>query len=188
MARSPFHPKALVEDRRSVGAGTRVWAFAHVMRGARVGRDCNLCDGCFIETGSVVGDRVTVKNGVSIWEKVHVGDDVFIGPNAVFTNDLRPVSRRRDDLRPTFVGQGACIGANATILCGLTVGRYAFVGAGSVVTRPVPDHALVYGNPARRRGWLCRCRKSLVFRAGSARCACGLRYRLAAGRVREAAR
>lgn len=183
--KAAFHPKALVEDARSIGSGTRVWAFAHVMKGARVGRDCNLCDGCFIETGSVVGDRVTVKNGVSIWEKVHIGDDVFIGPNAVFTNDLRPVSRRRDDLRPTFVGQGSCIGANATVLCGLTIGRYAFVGAGSVVTRDVPDHALVYGNPARAHGWLCRCRRTLEFRAGACRCVCGARYKLSARRVRE---
>lgn len=174
----PFvHPKALVET-RSVGSGTRVWAFAHVMKGAAVGRDCNIGDHAFVESDVRIGDRVTIKNGVSIWKGVTLEQDVFVGPNAAFTNDRFPVSRSRDfKLEPTCVRRGAAIGANATIVCGVTVGEYAVVGAGSVVTRNVPAQALVYGNPAQVRGYLCVCRKKLAFKSGAARCACGKKFR-----------
>ncbi|HEY8808819.1 MAG TPA: WxcM-like domain-containing protein [Solirubrobacterales bacterium] len=137
-----------------VGAGTRIWAFAHVLPDARIGADCNICDGVFIEGGAKVGDRVTIKPGVQLWDGVQLEDDVFVGPNATFTNDPFPRSRAWLDEHPkTVVGSGASIGANATILPGIEVGRGAMVGAGSVVTRPVPPNAIVSGNPARIHGY-----------------------------------
>jgi UDP-2-acetamido-3-amino-2,3-dideoxy-glucuronate N-acetyltransferase len=181
----PFykHPLALVES-EDVGAGTRVWAWAHVMSGAKVGADCNIGEHCFIEKGAVLGDRVTVKNGVAVWDGVEAEDDVFLGPNAVLTNDLRPRSRvHHDEPVRTRLGRGASVGANATLLCGIRLGRYAMVGAGSVVTRDVPDHALVVGNPARLKGYVCVCAEELRFTAGGARCACGLAYALEDGVV-----
>lgn len=134
----------------TVGDGTKVWAFAHVLPGARIGEDCNICDNVFIENEVVIGNRVTLKCGVQVWDGVRLGDDVFVGPNATFTNDLRPRSRQWQD-RPlvTVVEDGASLGANCTILPGLTIGRGAMVGAGAVVTRNVPPNAVVVGNPAR---------------------------------------
>ncbi len=143
------HPQALVESER-IGKGTRIWAFAHVLPGAVIGEDCNVCDHVFVENDVVVGDRVTLKCGVQLWDGIRLEDDVFVGPNATFTNDPFPRSRRHLEAYPrTLVREGASIGANATILCGLTVGRRAMVGAGAVVTRSVPAHAVVVGNPAR---------------------------------------
>jgi UDP-2-acetamido-3-amino-2,3-dideoxy-glucuronate N-acetyltransferase len=157
------HPLALCES-TTIGPRTRVWAFAHVMPGAVVGADCNLCDHTYIEGGARIGDRVTVKNGVAVWDMVTVEDDVFLGPNAVFTNDLAPrasVKKGRDEFLPTLVRRGATIGANATIVCGISIGEDAFVAAAAVVTRDVPAHALVAGNPARRIGWMCACGRRL---------------------------
>jgi UDP-2-acetamido-3-amino-2,3-dideoxy-glucuronate N-acetyltransferase len=143
------HPQALVESQR-IGEGTRVWAFAHILPGAVVGAGCNICDHVFIENDVVVGDRVTVKCGVQLWDGVRVEDDVFIGPNATFTNDRFPRSRQRPEKYPeTWIRKGASIGANATILPGLTIGQHAMVGAGAVVTRSVPPYSVVVGNPAR---------------------------------------
>ena len=156
------HPRALVET-GEVGAGTRVWAFAHLAPGSRVGRDCNVCDHTFVEGGVVVGDRVTIKSGIYLWDGVTVEDDVFLGPNVVFTNDLYPRSRRRPEAwTPTLVRAGASVGANATLVAGITVGRYAMVGAGAVVTRDVPDFGLVIGNPARLAGHVGRAGRPLV--------------------------
>jgi acetyltransferase-like isoleucine patch superfamily enzyme len=158
-----IHPLALCES-DDVGAGTRVWAFAHVMNGAHVGVDCNICGHAFIETGASVGDRVTVKNGVMIWDRVTVDDDVFLGPGVTFTNDLTPraaVKKHGDELVPTYVRSGATIGANATIVCGVTVGAFAFVAAGAVVTSDVAPHRLVAGNPAVPLGWACTCGRRL---------------------------
>jgi UDP-2-acetamido-3-amino-2,3-dideoxy-glucuronate N-acetyltransferase len=172
-----IHEKALCES-DDVGAGTRIWAFAHVMKGAHVGRDCNICDHAFIESGAVVGDRVTVKNGVMIWDGVTIEDEVFIGPGVVFTNVVNPraaFKKDREAFGATRVGRGASIGASATILCGLTVGEHAFVGAGAVVTRSVPAHAVVVGSPARRVGWMCVCGKKLP---AELRCECGRRFSL----------
>lgn len=144
-----IHPQALVET-EDVGPGTRVWAFAHLLPGAVVGRDCNICDGVFIEGDVVVGDRVTVKCGVQLWNGVSLEDDAFIGPNATFTNDPFPRSRQYPASFPrTIVRRGASIGANATLLPGITIGERAMVGAGAVVTRDVPPRAIVVGNPAR---------------------------------------
>jgi UDP-2-acetamido-3-amino-2,3-dideoxy-glucuronate N-acetyltransferase len=137
-----------------VGPGTRIWAFAHVLPGARIGADCNICDHVFIENDVVVGDRVTVKSGVQLWNGTRLADDVFVGPNATFTNDPFPRSRQYPESFPeTVVGHGASIGANATILPGLRVGRGAMVGAGAVVTKNVPPYAIVAGNPGRIIGY-----------------------------------
>ena len=170
------HETALCES-EEIGPGTRVWAFAHVGKGAVVGADCNLCDHVYVEGGAVVGDRVTVKNGVMIWARVIVEDDVFLGPGAVLTNDLLPraaFKKSPAELQPTLISRGATIGANATIVCGVTIGRGAFVGAGSVVVEDVPDHALVVGNPAARIGWVCSCGQKLPRDLSCP--ACGLRY------------
>lgn len=148
------HPNALCES-DDIGEGTRVWAFAHVLPGARIGRDCNLCDGVFVEGDVVVGDRVTVKCGVQLWNGVRLHDDVFVGPNATFTNDRFPRSRQYPEtFAQTVVEAGASIGANATLLPGLRIGAGAMVGAGAVVTRSVPPNAIVVGNPARIVGYV----------------------------------
>lgn len=145
-----IHPQALVEEGAAIGAGTRIWAFAHVLPDAIIGRDCNICDGVFVEGGAIVGDRVTVKCGVQLWSGVWLHNDVFVGPNATFTNDPAPRSGRHLREHPvTRVRAGASIGANATILPGVTIGEGAMVGAGAVVTRDVPQGAIVVGNPAR---------------------------------------
>jgi UDP-2-acetamido-3-amino-2,3-dideoxy-glucuronate N-acetyltransferase len=145
----PFiHERALVES-ETIGAGTRVWAFAHVMAGAVVGADCNICDHTYIEGDVIVGDRVTLKSGVFLWAGLRVADDVFIGPQATFTNDLMPRSRQPFELRETTIGRGASIGAGAVILPGVTIGEGAMVGAGAVVTKDVPANVVVVGNPAR---------------------------------------
>jgi UDP-2-acetamido-3-amino-2,3-dideoxy-glucuronate N-acetyltransferase len=151
----PFfaHPQALVESDR-IGAGTRVWAFAHVLPGATIGAECNICDGVFVENDVTVGDRVTVKCGVQLWDGVTLEDDVFVGPNATFTNDLFPRSGQHPDAYArTLVRRGASIGANATILAGTTIGPNAMIGAGAVVTKSVPPNAIVVGNPARIVGY-----------------------------------
>jgi acetyltransferase-like isoleucine patch superfamily enzyme len=178
------HPLALVES-REIGPRTRIWAWAHVMQGARIGADCNIGEHCFIEQGVTLGDRVTVKNGVAVWEGVTAEDDVFLGPNAVLTNDLRPRSRmRRGGPVPTLLRRGVTVGANATLLCGITVGAWAMIGAGAVVLTDVPDHALVVGNPARTVGRVCRCGARLIPRRAAARCSgCGAGYRIRGARV-----
>ena len=148
------HPNALVET-QNIGKGTRVWAFAHVLPDAIIGADCNLCDHIFIENDVIVGDRVTVKSGVQLWDGITLEDDVFVGPNATFTNDPFPRSKKYPEKFPrTVIRKGASIGANATILPGLTIGQYAMVGAGTVVTKDVPPYAIVVGNPARIIGYV----------------------------------
>lgn len=157
------HPNGLCES-TEVGAGTRVWAFAHVLPGARVGTDCNICDGAFVEDGAVLGDRVTVKNGTLVFAGVTCESEVFLGPNVLFTNDLRPraaIRRGPDELLPTVVRHGATLGAGCVVVCGIEIGEYAFAAAGSVVTRNVPAHGFVAGNPARQRGWVCECGERL---------------------------
>jgi acetyltransferase-like isoleucine patch superfamily enzyme len=185
MPRDPsvfVHEKALCES-TEIGPRTRIWAFAHVMPGAVVGADCNIGDHAFIETGARVGDRVIVKNNALVWDKVTLEDDVFVGPNAVFTNDFIPrvaFKNPPEKFLPTLVRRGASIGANATIVCGVTIGEQAFVAAGTVVIRDVPAYAMVAGNPARRIGWMCACGKKLPPALG---CECGRTYRLASERT-----
>jgi UDP-2-acetamido-3-amino-2,3-dideoxy-glucuronate N-acetyltransferase len=150
-----IHPQAIVENGATVGERTRVWAFAHVLPGARIGAECNICDGVFIESDVVIGNRVTIKCGVQLWDGIDIEDDVFIGPNATFTNDPMPRSKQHLARYPrTRIRQKASIGANATVLPGLTIGRGAMVGAGAVVTHNVPPNAIVFGNPARIQGYV----------------------------------
>jgi UDP-2-acetamido-3-amino-2,3-dideoxy-glucuronate N-acetyltransferase len=180
------HESSYVDGGASIGAGTRIWHFCHVLSGARIGRDCVLGQNVNVGGGAVIGDGVKIQNNVSIYDGVVLEDDVFCGPSCVFTNVNTPRAfvNRRDEYARTLVRTGTTIGANATIVCGVTLGMYSFVGAGSVVTRDVPDHALVYGNPAVRRGWVCRCGATLD--EGLVCRQCGLRYvRVASGLTRE---
>lgn len=153
MAAPYIHPQALVET-DEIGEDTRIWAFVHVLKGASIGSGCNVCDHCYIEYGVRIGNHVTVKSGIYIWEGVHIDDHVFLGPNVVFTNDLRPRSKQYVTTVKTYIKEGASIGANSTVLAGVTIGKYAMSGIGSVITRNVPDYALVYGNPAKFKAWI----------------------------------
>lgn len=149
------HHTALVGENVSIGEGSRVWAFANILDGAKVGVNCNICDHCFVEGQVVIGNNVTVKNNVPVYDGVVLEDGVFVGPNATFVNDRYPRSRSAGwKMEKTVVRQGASIGANATIMCGVTIGEYAVVGAGCVVVRDVPPHAVMVGNPARQVGWV----------------------------------
>ena len=178
------HESAYVDAGAVLGAGTKVWHFCHVMPGAIIGERCNLGQNVVVMPGTRLGDNVKVQNNVSIYEGVELEDDVFCGPSCVFTNVMNPRSHvsRKDEYRRTLVRRGASIGANATIVCGNTIGEYAFVGAGAVVRGDVPAFALVVGVPARQVGWMCRCGVRLEVVDGSARCgACGAAYQEAAG-------
>jgi acetyltransferase-like isoleucine patch superfamily enzyme len=149
-----IHEAAICET-NSVGSGTRIWAFTHILPGAKIGSDCNICDFVFVENDVLIGDRVTVKSGVQLWDGIRIEDDVFIGPNVTFTNDKFPRSRQRMDSNlVTTIMCGASIGAGSTILPGITIGRHAMVGAGSVVTKSIPPYAIAYGNPAKIKGFL----------------------------------
>ena len=157
------HDTSRVDPGAEIGAGTRIWHFSHVMAGARIGRDCMLAQNVFVAGGVSIGNGVKIQNNVSLYDGVTLEDDVFCGPSAVFTNVVTPrshVSRKHAYAR-TVVRRGATLGANCTLLCGIEVGRYAFVGAGAVVTRDVPPHALLVGNPARHVGWACACGERL---------------------------
>jgi acetyltransferase-like isoleucine patch superfamily enzyme len=188
-----IHPTALVET-QDIGPGTRIWAFSHVMKGAVLGSNCNVGDHCFIESGVFVGNNVTIKNGNMLWEGVRLEDGVFVGPGVIFTNDLRPRSPRlhhaearyqhREWLLCTIVAAGASLGAGAILLPGLQIGRFAMAAAGAVVTRNVPDHALVVGNPARVAGWVCFCGRRLLADDLRMRCdSCGQLFRTSGERL-----
>ena len=150
------HPTAIVDEGAEIGPGSRVWHFVHVCTGARIGSDVSLGQGVFVGSSAVIGDRCKVQNNVSLYDRVTLEEGVFCGPSMVFTNVQNPraLIDRKDEYRETLVRKGATLGANCTILCGVTVGEYAFVGAGAVVTRDVPDYALVVGSPARQIGWM----------------------------------
>ena len=181
------HESAYVDDGAEIGAGTKIWHFTHVMPGAVIGPRCNLGQNVVVMPGTRIGANVKIQNNVSIYEGVELEDDVFCGPSCVFTNVMNPrshVSRKSEYLR-TLVRRGATIGANATVVCGSTLGEYAFVGAGAVVTGDVPAHALMVGVPARRIGWMCQCGVRLSLSGGEGTCsACGSRYREADGVLR----
>jgi acetyltransferase-like isoleucine patch superfamily enzyme len=166
------HPQGLCES-AAVGPRTRIWAFAHVMEGAVVGSDCNICDHAFVETGARVGNGVTVKNGVMVFAGVTVEDDVFLGPGVIFTNDFRPraaIKKGPDQLARTRVRAGATLGAGVVVVCGVTLGEHCMAAAGAVVTRDVASYAIVAGSPARQTGWCCRCGARLP---DSLVCECG---------------
>ncbi len=143
---------------KNIGSGTKIWQFVVILPGARIGKNCNICSHCFIENDVFIGNNVTIKNGVQIWDGIKLEDNVFIGPNVTFTNDLFPRSKQYPDkFLKTTVKNGASIGANATIIAGVTIGEYAIVGAGSVVTKSIGNYELWYGNPAKFVGYVCRC-------------------------------
>ena len=182
------HESACVDAPCEIGAGTRIWHFSHVMSGARIGRDCILGQNVYVDADVHIGNRCKIQNNVSVYKGVTLEDGVFCGPSAVFTNVINPRAfiERKDEFRPTRVGRGATLGANCTILCGSAIGAYALIGAGAVITGDIPDYALVYGVPARQRGWICACGVGLPEAEGKARrCgACDREYCLEGDRLR----
>jgi UDP-2-acetamido-3-amino-2,3-dideoxy-glucuronate N-acetyltransferase len=184
------HESSYVDDGARIGKGTKIWHFSHVMPGAVIGERCNLGQNVVVMPGTRLGDNVKVQNNVSIYEGVELEDDVFCGPSCVFTNVINPRSHvsRKSEYKKTLVRRGASIGANATILCGVTLGEYAFVGAGAVVTADVPAYALMVGVPARRRGWMCQCGVRLSLVGGKGSCpACRAAYEETQGTLRAIA-
>lgn len=159
------HESSYLDDDAEVGSGTKIWHFCHVMSGARIGERCNIGQNVLVASDVLIGNNVKIQNNVSLYTGVIVEDDVFLGPSMVFTNVVNPRSHvnRRGQYKNTLVRKGATIGANATVVCGVTLGQYCFIGAGAVVTRDVPDYALLYGNPARIQGWMCQCGIRLEF-------------------------
>lgn len=151
------HTHSLIES-NNIGENTKVWAFVHILPNAVIGKNCNICDHTFIENDVIIGDNVTLKCGVYVWDGIRIENDVFIGPNVTFTNDLRPRSKKYPEkFIRTVISQGASIGANTTVLAGITIGKYAMIGAGSVVTKNVGNNTLWYGNPAVMKGYVCNC-------------------------------
>ena len=177
-----IHPSALVEN-EEIGSGTRIYSFVHILPGAVIGTECNINDHCFIEGDVVLGDRVTVKCGNYLWNGLRVEDDVFLGPNVVYTNDINPRSKQYPEyFEQIRILRGASIGANSVLKGGITIGEYAMVGMGAVVTKNVPDYGLVYGNPARMHGYVCRCGGKLKKKQSTKNelysCPCGKSYEL----------
>jgi len=178
------HDTAVVDEPADIGERTKIWHFSHVMSGAKIGKGCTIGQNVFIGANVEIGDNVKIQNNVSVYEGVILEDDVFCGPSCVFTNVIKPRSaypRKDRQYDPTMVGRGTTIGANATIVCGTTIGEQAFIGAGSVVTGDVPAYALSFGNPARRRGWICECGQKLEIPTRGSKTvpcsACARRYR-----------
>lgn len=174
-----IHATAIVDDGARIGEGTRVWHWVHVCGGARIGKGCSLGQNVFIGNDVVIGNNVKIQNSVSVYDAVRIEDDVFCGPSMVFTNVYNPRSAiaRKNEYRQTHVRRGATLGANCTIVCGVTIYEYAFVGAGAVINRDVPAYALMLGVPARQRGWMCQCGLRLKGK-GEVCCSCGAAYRI----------
>jgi UDP-2-acetamido-3-amino-2,3-dideoxy-glucuronate N-acetyltransferase len=180
------HPTSTVDEPCTIGIGTRIWHYSHIMTESHIGTDCILGQNVLIASHAIIGNRVKIQNNVSIYTGVTLEDEVFCGPSTVFTNVVNPRSAipRREAFRQTIVRQGATLGANSTVICGVTIGRYAFIGAGAVVTKNVPDYALILGNPGRLCGWMCECGVRLHFTAGEAICwDCDRSYCLQNGHV-----
>ena len=174
------HKSSYIDEGCDIGEGTKIWHFSHIMRGCKIGMHCNIGQNVVVSPDVVLGDGCKVQNNVSIYTGVVCEEGVFLGPSCVFTNVINPRAfiERKNEYRKTTLKTGASVGANATIICGHDVGRYAFVGAGAVVTKDVPDYAIVYGCPAEIRGWVCRCGEQLTFTREEAVCpVCGKRYK-----------
>ncbi|MFA5031741.1 MAG: N-acetyltransferase [bacterium] len=174
------HPTAIIDEGAEIGEGSRIWHFSHVMKGAKIGKDCLLSQNCFIAPNAILGNGVKLENNVSVYALVTLEDYVFCGPSMVFTNDLNPRSKypKGGKWVPTLVKYGASLGANCTVVCGNTIGRCAMVGSGAVVTKDIPDYAIVVGAPARIIGWMCECGAKLEFKDGKAHCdKCGRNYK-----------
>lgn len=171
------HETAIVDVGAQIGEGTRIWHWVHICSGARIGTGCSLGQNVFVANDVVIGNNVKIQNNVSVYDAVRLEDGVFCGPSMVFTNVYNPRSAvtRKDEYRPTLVKHGATLGANSTIVCGVTIGEHAFIGAGSLVNRDIAPHALMVGVPARRMGWMCICGMRLPDH-GTARCECGRAY------------
>jgi UDP-2-acetamido-3-amino-2,3-dideoxy-glucuronate N-acetyltransferase len=187
------HESSYVDEPCEIGEGTKIWHFSHVMKNSKIGRHCNIGQNVVISPDVTIGNNVKIQNNVSVNTGVELEDDVFCGPSMVFTNVVNPRSHvsRKDEYRKTLVKKGASIGANATVVCGHTVGRFAFIGAGSVVTKDIPDYALIVGNPGRLMGWMCECGIRLEFSRDAAEqscscSACGKQYVRRDGLVGEA--
>ncbi len=182
------HESSYIDDGATIGAGTKIWHFCHILPGAVIGERCNLGQNVVVMGGTRIGNNVKIQNNVSIYEGVILEDDVFCGPSCVFTNVMNPRSHvsRKSEYQQTLVRRGATIGANATVICGATLGEYSFIGAGAVVRGETPAYALMVGVPARRVGWMCQCGIRLDVREGAGTCAaCGTRYEEAGGRLRQ---
>ena len=183
------HQSSFVDEPCRIGAGTKIWHFSHVMKDSEIGRDCSIGQNVVVSPGVRVGDGCRIQNNVSLYTGVVLEDEVFCGPSMVFTNIANPRGgvARKDEPEKTLVRRGASLGANSTIVCGVTIGEYAFVGAGAVVTRNVADYALVVGNPARQTGWMCRCGVKLQIEGEMTRCAaCATEYRMHGGMLARA--
>jgi UDP-2-acetamido-3-amino-2,3-dideoxy-glucuronate N-acetyltransferase len=183
-----LHPSSYIDEPCEIGQDTKIWHFCHIMKNSKIGKKCNIGQNVFIASDVILGNNVKVQNNVSIYTGVICEDDVFLGPSMVFTNVVNPRSfiERKSEYKETLIKKGASIGANATIVCGNTIGRYAFVGAGALITTNVPDFALYYGTPARLRGWICKCGEKLSFNNNKAKCSfCGASYAQINGEVKQ---
>ncbi len=181
------HPSSFVDQPCIIGKNTKIWHFSHVMAGAKIGNNCNIGQNALISPDVVIGNNVKIQNNVSVYTGIKVEDDAFLGPSMVFTNVINPRSfiSRKNEFKETIIGKGASIGANSTIICGNNVGKYAFVGAGAVVTKEVPDYSLTYGNPAKIEGWICKCGQKLNFTDNRATCICKREYEKTGDQVRK---
>jgi UDP-2-acetamido-3-amino-2,3-dideoxy-glucuronate N-acetyltransferase len=175
------HPTSTVSQKALVGSGTKIWQYCTVLDGAEIGENCVLSQNVYVESHTKIGNRVKIKNNVSIYEGIEIGDDVFIGPSAVFTNVRTPRSfiSRKDEFLPTKIHRGATIGANSTIICGITLGEFSFIGAGALINCDIPPFAIFYGVPAKHKGWICACGEIVKFNDGDYTCErCHSRYRI----------
>lgn len=182
------HKSSFVEENAKIGQGTKIWHFSHIMDNCKIGDNCNIGQNVVISPSVKIGNGVKIQNNVSVYTGVTIDDDVFLGPSCVFTNVINPRAfiTRKDEYRQTIIRRGASIGANATIVCGYNIGKYAFVGAGAVVTKNVPDYALLVGNPARIIGYICKCGNKLAFNDNKSVCTeCGIEYIKDSGVVKE---